>query len=335
MLTRNRSSFSPPDGKLSPDIFDFHFEYPSQCMWIVALDGSELSFQALRLVTFLMNPKHVLKGIHDNVVVVTVLKRGESEASKHHILNDARVELIKCGVGDFNISTKAITLPDGWEVGDALVYFANHAHIGRSASGHFVLGAQGMDKASIGQSKMAHLGSIAEQCLAKIKTPVTIVKNAWGTKLSDRDALGRPIRAGYDATAKSGLHIVCAVDGTPTSDAAFDLATSLCREGDTLTAVYVTGSSDQRAILCESNYTIECAKVGESRKLKLCEFVKVVLGKGGSVAKALVEIGKECDVLVMGSVEMTKIAKRHVLGSVAMGIAKHAPCHLCVAKNYA
>ena len=82
----------------------------------VALDGSELSFQALRLVTFLMNPKHVLKGMHDNVVVVTVLKRGESEASKHHILNDARVELIKCGVGDFNISTKAITLPDGWEV---------------------------------------------------------------------------------------------------------------------------------------------------------------------------------------------------------------------------
>ena len=79
-------------------------------MWIVALDGSELSFRALRLVTFLMNPKHVLKG--DNVVVITVLKPGETEASKNHILNDARVKLIKCGVGHFNIRTKAIT----WKV---------------------------------------------------------------------------------------------------------------------------------------------------------------------------------------------------------------------------
>lgn len=305
-------------------------------MWIVALDGSEISFRALRLVTFLMNPKHVLKGVHDNVVVITVLKPGETETSKNHILNDARVKLIKCGVGDFNIRTKAITLPDGWEVGDALVYFANHAHMGRSASSHFVLGAQGIDKAATGGSKMAHLGSIAEQCLAKVKVPVTIVKNAWGTKHADCDGLGRPVRVGHDGNPKSGLHIACAVDGTFTSDAAFDLAASLCREGDTLSAVFVMGTgSDRRATMCESNYTIECAKVGESRKLKQCEFVKVVLGKGGSVAKALVEIGKDCDVLVMGSVELTKIEKRHVLGSVAMGIAKHAPCHLCVAKNYA
>ena len=42
----------------------------------------------------------------------------------------------------------------------------------------------------------------------------------------------------------------------------------------------------------------------------------------------------ECDVLVMGSVELVNIKKRHVLGSIAMGIAKGSNAHMCVVKNF-
>ena len=333
-LLRSRSSWAPPAGKLGYGSFDFDFKYASDCLWIVGLDGSDLSFRALRLAAFLMNPKGVLKGQRDNLVAVTVLKDGEAEESKAHLLNEAKVELLKCGVMDYNVQTKAIQLPAGWEVGDALVYFANHAGLGIASKCHFVLGAQGIDK-SDGAEKMARLGSIAEQCLAKVKVPITIVKSSWGTSESEKDLFGRPIRAGRDGNPKSGLHIVCCVDGTPTGDAAFDLATSFTREGDTLTAVHVTGFLIKKTQLCEAKYGPECAKVCESRKLRACEFVKVPPASGSSISGALVEASRECDVLVMGSVELANIKKRHVLGSVAMGIAKNSDSHMCVVKNFA
>ena len=69
----------------------------------------------------MMNPKHVLKGDRDNVVVVTVLKDGETEASKEMLFGDAKEELRSCGVmPETNVATKAIPLLPGWGIGHCL-----------------------------------------------------------------------------------------------------------------------------------------------------------------------------------------------------------------------
>ena len=83
-----------------------------------------------------------------------------------------------------------IELPsDSWSVGDALVYFANHINNGRA---RLLVGGAGMHNE---KATWAKLGSIAEQCLAKVKVPVVLVKGPWGTSAhGDRSAFGRPVR---------------------------------------------------------------------------------------------------------------------------------------------
>ena len=225
-LLKSRSSFAPPDGKLSADSFDFEFKYESRCLWIVALDGSDLSFRALRLCAFLMNPKNLQRGQRDNVVVVNVLKPGDPDDKNDHLWGDAKNELIKCGVFLHNIACKSIQLPDGWEVGDALVYFANHAGVGHSCSTHLVLGAQGIDKQAGG--KMAHVG-IATQCMAKVKVPITIVGNSGARAMANAMALADQ-SASAETAIPSQACTSCAASMARRRHAAFDLATSLCRE---------------------------------------------------------------------------------------------------------
>ena len=285
----------------------------------------------------MMNPKHVLKGDRDNVVVVTVLKDGETEASKEMLFGDAKEELRSCGVmPETNVATKAIPLLPGWGIGDALTYFANHAAFGYSASAHLIIGAQGIEgKALQAGAKMSSLGSIAQQCLSKVKIPVTIVKAAWGTRDGDRDAFGRPVRAGRDGNKKTGLHLVVCIDGSPIGDKALDLATSLCREGDSMTAVHVATPDNHEATqLCESKYGAECGKIEMSKKLAKCQFVKVLPGRDNSISHALIDASEEADIFIMGSIELVDMKKRHVLGSIAMHIAKNASAHMCIVKAF-
>ena len=118
--------------------------------------------------------------------------------------------------------------------------------------------------------------------------------------------------------------------------AAFDVATALCREGDSLTAVHVESEDVARTKAAEAKYSAECAKVGATRKLAACAF-RVTKKVNGSISGAIIEVGREADVLVMGSVELVNVKKRHMLGSVALALAKHgergAP-HLTVVKNF-
>ena len=97
-LLRSRSTYAPPEGTLPEHVFEFNFAHKSACLWIVGLDGSDLSKRALRLCAMMMNPKHVLKGARDNVVVVTVLKAGETAESKDTLFGDAKNELRSCGI---------------------------------------------------------------------------------------------------------------------------------------------------------------------------------------------------------------------------------------------
>ena len=324
MLKKRQSTFEPPEGKLHADAFDLLF-VPSGCLWVIAVDGSDLSMRALRLAAFLMNPTFIKSGQRDQVVVVNIVQQGEAENT--NLLVTCREELRKCNLQNVEkqVALKTITLPEGWSVGDGLVYFTNHVHMGQT---HLVIGAAG--KRADG-SGFSHLGSIAEQCLAKVKVPVTVVKGPWGTTShGDRGPFGRPLRHGMDAS--TGLQIVVCIDGSRTGDLAFDAGTSFCREGDTLTALHVE-SVDSTDSLCEKKYPVECEKVLESKKLAACKYVHVP-SKRNSISDAIIAASDEADILVMGTVELVNIKKRNVLGSIALHIAKKAKGHLTVIKNF-
>ena len=324
MLKKRQSTYEPPEGKLDADVFRLPFE-PSGCLWVIAVDGSDLSMRVVRLASFLMNPSFIKSGQRDQVVVVNIVQRGEEENT--NLLVTCREELRKCNLQNVEkqVALKTIPMPEGWGVGDALVYFTNHVHMGQT---QLVIGAAGKRADGSGFSR---LGSIAEQCLAKVKVPVTIVKGPWGTSVDgDRGAFGRPLRHGMDAS--TGLQISVCIDGSRTGDLAFDAAASFCREGDTLTALHVN-STEETDMMCASKYAVECEKVRETKNLAGCQFVTVP-AKRNSIAEAIVDGSVDADILVMGTVELVNIKKRNMLGSIAMHIAKATKGHLTIVKNF-
>ena len=333
-LMKRASTYEPPDGKLSPDCFDLPFR-EGGIVWVVAVDGSDTSMRAARLASFLMNAKakKVDKG-RDAVLIVNVVKPGS--AVPEALFGNCVNELRSCGLNTLSqVHCTPIQLPnENWGVGDALVYFANHVNMGRA---RLLIGGAGMHN---DKGKWSKLGSIAEQCLAKVKVPVVLVRGSWGTDVhGDRNPLGRPIRQGKEAG--SGLNILCCIDGTNTGDHAFDLATTLCREGDALSALHVETVSDNaahandRMSAVEQKYTTECTKVSDSMGLAACRYLQVHAGKGMAISEPIIEASHDCDLLVMGTVELLNIKKRHILGSIAMHIAAAAHGHMMVVKNYA
>lgn len=333
-MMKRASTYEPPEGKLAPDCFDLPFR-DGGVVWVVAVDGSDTSMRAVRLASFLMNAKSkkVDKG-RDAVLIAHIVKPGE--AAPTSLFGDCTNELRACGLDTFKqVHCTAIELPnENWGVGDALVYFANHINMGRA---RLLIGGAGVHK---DKKEWAKLGSIAEQCLAKVKVPVVLVRGPWGTNAQgDRNALGRPIRQGKEEG--TGLNIVCCVDGTNTGDHAFDVATTICREGDSLTALHVetihdsAAHANDRMSAVESKYATECAKVGESMALADCKYKQVHAGKGAAISEPIIESSYDCDLLVMGTVELLNIRKRHILGSIAMHIASSAKGHMMIVKNYA
>jgi nucleotide-binding universal stress UspA family protein len=369
-LTPRRSSsfYVPPEGKLAAECFALPFQYATEvrysrcrqlvvangtfpltasCMlttslpfllfpcgqnlWVVAFDGSDLAKRALRLASFLMNPKMSLKGRQDNVLVVTCNMPGESAADHSALFADCVLELMRCGIWEKRVACKAIDLPDGWTVGDGLVYFANHVH--GAGSTRLVLGAAGVTAQSTGaghtEYRFARLGGIAKQCLAKVKVPVTIVKEPWVYR---EGPLGRVQRLGRNG--EPGVTIVCCVDSSNLSELAFDMAVSLCREGDTLRAIHVSGHDRKgESELVASSYSAECQKVADAKGLASAEFVACDIH--GSIADTVIQATADADVIVMGSVELSDVNKRHVLGSVCLSVAQHPTAHMMIVKSYA
>ena len=334
-LIKKQSTYEPPEGMLSADCFDLPFT-GTGIVWVVAVDGSDTSMRGVRLASFLMNAKakDVAKG-RDAVLVVHVVKDGEEPPMR--LFDNCTEELRKCGLNTFKqVHCTSIPLPGPtWGVGDALVYFANHVNNGRA---RLVIGGPGKHKDKGGQWKK--LGSIAEQCLAKVKVPVVLVKgSSWGTDpAGDRNAFGRPVRTGADPN--TGLNIWCCVDGTHTGDHAFDVAVSICREGDSLTGLHVETSYDEaahandRITALDRKYGTTCTQVGDSMKLAKSGYKRVPSGKGGSISEPIIEATYDCDLLVMGTIELANIKKRHLLGSIAMHICSDAHAHMMIVKNF-
>jgi nucleotide-binding universal stress UspA family protein len=330
LMTRS-SSYSPPDGKLAPECFDVSFKYATDSLWVVAIDGSALGKNALHLAAWLMNPKNKLKGGQDNVLVVHCTKPGSTN-DLSHLFATCTTELMKCGLWEQRIKCQGIELPHGWGVGDAIVYFANHVGLAQDdkvKNTHLVLGCAGPDDTG----NYSRMGEIAKQCLAKVKVPVTVVKDKWVYK---EGALGRLARLGMNG--QPGIKVVVCVDGSVSSDLALDKAASLCREGDTLEALYVTSAEhemDETARIA-SKYGAECAKIKESIGLVAGTFKNIEHDphSGTSIADDIVTAAFDADLIVMGSVELVNIKRRHTLGSVCISVAKHPTAHLCVVKHY-
>ena len=154
-LLVQRSTFCPPEGKLDDGCFLLPGAWTRASarhahVWVVAVDGSELSMRSLRLACFLLNPKHA-----DKIIVANIVKPGTAENAG--LFANCKEEARKCGViPERALECKTITTPDGWEVGDALVYFTNHIGLQGFAGTHLVLGAQGMNHCDdTGETRMS------------------------------------------------------------------------------------------------------------------------------------------------------------------------------------
>lgn len=331
-LHRGVSTFALPEGKLAPHDMDVGsiLNLPGN-MWVVAVDGSDLSLRALRLACFLMNPK--LKT--DSLCVLHIVKEMGVDADS--LEKQCKAEAQSCGVlsdirGHNQFAFKTVVMPNGWEAGDVLVYFTNHIGLFKKGTSgtRLVLGAQGAD-AKGGEGKMANLGHIATQCLAKVKVPTITVSRAWqGLNGEQTNLLGRKARVGKDQS--SGVKIVVCVDDTHVSEVAFDKAVSVARKGDTLVALHVVGTYTDRAMTerVKSHFDGECGKVAASKGIQ-CD-LQVYTSKE-SLTDAVLDATCDADLLVMGSVELGDMRKRKTLGSNVLGVAKGTRCHLCVVKQ--
>jgi len=109
------------------------------------------------------------------------------------------------------------------------------------------------------------------------------------------------------------------------------------RQDDHLIALHVTDPSDRDEQLLEQltgYYQTECDKLQDT--IKGCTAVlKTVLKTPGPISSDIVTVAdkEEADLLIMGTVELSKLTKKHKLGSVALAVAKESSSHFCVVKN--
>ena len=330
-MARRMSSYTPPEGKLDP----MDFELPASVitvsgtsrLWVVGMNGSDLSMRALRLGAFLMSPSYKN---HDTILAINIVKTDAPEGDDVTLFGKCNEAVRSCGaIPERVLTCKTIRLPEGWTPGDALVYYSNHISPPCGGETRLVIGAQGNDD----KGSASKLGDIALQCLAKAKVPVVLVKEGWKHLAhGEQGKLSRKKRMGNND--EDGIKVVCAVDGTEIGELAFDTAVSMCREGDVLHAVHVKTDSEVSA-KAERFFQGECAKVQASKKLQECVFKTVDPAVGGlTVSEALIDASYEADLMILGTVELNTIKKRHLLGSVPLNIAKGSGAHMVVVKRY-
>ena len=187
--------------------------------YLVGLDGSDLSWEALRLATRIMGPK-------DDVHALAITKGGGAPeslvADAEGILRGAGLLGVARGGAQFVVETEA--LKDGWTIAQQLIYAANHVNNRR---GILVMGAAGG-----GAEGKAHpagnppMGSVARDALHQVKVPLVLVRGNPTRAPSKSDA---PPAASSAAAADGGAHarapmtVAVCVDDDSVSDHAFDV----------------------------------------------------------------------------------------------------------------
>ena len=191
--------------------------------YLVGLDGSDLSWEALRLATRIMGPK-------DDVHALAIVKPGGAPeslvADAEGILRGAGLLGAARGGAQFVVETEA--LKDGWTIAQQLIYAANHVNNRR---GILVMGAAGG-----GAEGKAHpagnppMGSVARDALHQVKVPLVLVRGNPTRAPSKSDVASPPAAAASAAAAADGgaharapMTVAVCVDDDSVSDHAFDV----------------------------------------------------------------------------------------------------------------
>ena len=321
-----------------------------RCLFLVAVDGSEISTRGLRLAAHMMNPERdIIKAItvemptNANEAAATVeasmkaAALGQQKLPAQQILLNARSELLKCGVEQYQLQTQLLQLDDGVEcsnrnqalaaVAALLVREANRNL--RRATGLLVLGAAGIGQAQKGQgNKAVGMGPVAQYVVQKAKCAITLCKEA-------QIDLDGPLRS-----TRVPLHVVVCVDGSATARAAYDNAIRFCKAGDVLSVLNVVSQSHERqeavaSARIQQQWNDECAKLSATRDGLTVQFAPEAMQSRSVVDVILQYITRnKCQLCVMGSLELMKVDQTAVLGSVAQAVAMRSKAHCCIVKGY-
>lgn len=299
--------------------------------FVCAVDGSDVSWCALRLALSLMRDRDtclIVHGVEDEAVAG---KDGTARLDSDSLLRNAQVEALKFRLRLESIHAEAIQLKEKSSLLQMLVSIAN------SRGKTFVVGASGRGherKAREGAAKP--LGSVAEQLLYHVKVPLILVRSSRGKfNLRAPDEID-------PAHPRPEITFACAVDGSNISKRAFDRAISFALPSDTVLAVHChDGLSPRVEPLHQLKnlkpfYDAETAKAKALKRAKECRFEGVLKKSGESNHAAIGEfcMANSVDLLVLGSIELADPTKGLYLGSVAAACAKLIDTNVCIVKNY-
>lgn len=334
----------------------------------VAVDGSDVSYKALRMALALMEKTDTLLVIH----VTEVTSGGSAQEahvagkeanvhgiSKHTLEANATVEALKFHIQPHHVTVVVADLGEGERIAEKIVGLAHKRakHLAIGASGH---GAEQV----VAPGGAIPLGSVAEFCLERSRVPVILVRGIHG-KFDFQDAeavagtdprphlsIGVAVRGRnacrtplpWMAVSPPCLHS-CArlapqVDGSNVSKRAFDKAVAFSRPADEVRVFHVESSfsnaSRDQVRPVKRFYDMECAKVASTRTGVACSF-EVLPAARGSVSDAVAAkcASAEINLLVIGSIELADVSKSIFLGSVAGACARHSNTNVCVIKGFA
>jgi len=297
-------------------------------MWIVAMDGSHLSYRCLRLASMLMD----VDNASHHILALNISEGGKTNSL---LASNTQEEVRKCGVSMQKFAFKTIGQPEKLSVAQTLVAYVNNCS---DLKVRLVLGAQGMRYDDItGVPVMDHIGSVAGECMERVKAPVIVVKQPWRELEGQRNPLGRVQRCGRNG--KPGLNLFVCVDDSGLSKQAFNVASKMLRPGDSLVALHVRrpprdSYSQERENKLRDSYTQSCSQLQNTIKgLESCKYIEVPR-TNNSIGEDILEFTdvNMADVIIMSSEELGS-SRSQQLGSVSLFVAKHAKPHVCIIKH--
>ena len=158
-----------------------------------------------------------------------------------------------------------------------------------------------------------------------------MVKN--GPKIS-LDGVSRVKRVGRNGSP--GLNFMVSMDNAAVSRSAADIAMKVARKDDSVYGFHVSDGSAASNETCKYMKE-ELLKAENAGNMATGRMVSVPLGRGTSIIREIGDFSdfKKIDIMVMGSMELSKPGSDQRLGSVSMAVSKASSAHVMVVKKYA
>ena len=324
---------------------DFNNSRSSQKLFVVAVDGTNMSLRAVRLVAWLLDAS-----TRDRVRCISVADKDKGKVAALEDIKNAELILRDCGVSRMAIVPgEVLTVAEHETVVEAL----NRAACG----GHLVLGSSGQRRPEGGGKRTlkndpVYVGSVSLQCMALCSAPVILCKPK-ATPLLDTV---KGMQSRLDGRA--GTVIIVPVDGTRISQKSFDMALRFVKRGDDIHVVFIRSGDRSVSRVGENNpligdsavekyYKQECEKAAMRFSGSSFAFHALPLKKG-SVTDTIIDYTEDvlADLIIMGSAELAKAHQMRspgqsprkdniALGSVSAAVARKTQAHIIIAKHFA